>query len=250
MGFGGWIQKKFVPNVVRGVADILTYGGNEVAGNPAGKFYNSVANPSDPNAYNREVNAQQAALAQQNIELQRDFAQNGISWRIADAARNGIAPLAALGASTPGFSPVSAMFQGDSQQGVPSLGCELLSAGIQTMSQGLGRAMFGGQSKLAQQSALQDLAYKTKQNDLLDVQIANSKLELAKNAAKPTIPDAFMPVRNRDGSISYIPTMESSMAVHAQPLGKWTWMMNNKIIPSYNEPQVGFDRQLELDWRR
>ncbi|WMC01499.1 DNA pilot protein [Microvirus D_HF4_371] len=49
----------------------------------------------------------QMAIAQQNIALQKEFAQNGIQWKVADANAAGIHPLAALGAPTSSFSPVS-----------------------------------------------------------------------------------------------------------------------------------------------
>lgn len=42
---------------------------------------------------------------EQNIKLQREFAQNGVQWKVADARKAGISPLAALGASTASFSP-------------------------------------------------------------------------------------------------------------------------------------------------
>lgn len=41
----------------------------------------------------------------QNTALQREFAQNGIRWRVADAKAAGLSPLAALGASGASFSP-------------------------------------------------------------------------------------------------------------------------------------------------
>jgi hypothetical protein len=41
-----------------------------------------------------------------NADLQREFAQHGISWKVADAARAGIHPLAALGVQTHSASPV------------------------------------------------------------------------------------------------------------------------------------------------
>lgn len=46
-------------------------------------------------------------MAAQNIQLQKDFAQQGIRWKVADAEQAGINPLFALGASTTSFSPVS-----------------------------------------------------------------------------------------------------------------------------------------------
>lgn len=51
----------------------------------------------------REESAEQANAA--NAAMQREFAQQGIQWRVADAKAAGIHPLYALGASTPSFSP-------------------------------------------------------------------------------------------------------------------------------------------------
>lgn len=44
--------------------------------------------------------------ANANIALQKQFAQNGIQWKVADANKAGIHPLYALGAQTHSFSPV------------------------------------------------------------------------------------------------------------------------------------------------
>lgn len=48
----------------------------------------------------------------QNMQLQREFAQNGIRWRVEDAKRAGIHPLYALGAQLPTYSP-STFIPGD-----------------------------------------------------------------------------------------------------------------------------------------
>lgn len=53
---------------------------------------------------NRETQLQ---IARENIAAQREFAQQGVRWKVSDAMAAGIHPLAALGASTIGFSPVS-----------------------------------------------------------------------------------------------------------------------------------------------
>lgn len=45
--------------------------------------------------------------ADKNIELQKQFAKNGIQWKVEDAKKAGIHPLAALGAQTHSFAPVS-----------------------------------------------------------------------------------------------------------------------------------------------
>lgn len=53
---------------------------------------------------NREA---QLAMAERNIAYQREFAQQGLRWKVEDAKAAGIHPLYALGASGTSFSPVS-----------------------------------------------------------------------------------------------------------------------------------------------
>lgn len=45
------------------------------------------------------------AINQANYEHQKEFAQNGIRWKVADAKAAGLHPLAALGAQTSGYTP-------------------------------------------------------------------------------------------------------------------------------------------------
>lgn len=71
--------------------------------NLLGNLFN-VSSTKDNNAAN--IQAQQAMNAQ-NIALQKEFAQHGIGWKVADAKAAGLHPLAALGAQTSSFSPLS-----------------------------------------------------------------------------------------------------------------------------------------------
>lgn len=45
--------------------------------------------------------------AAKNIAMQKEFAQNGIRWKVADAKAAGVHPLYAMGAQTSSFAPVS-----------------------------------------------------------------------------------------------------------------------------------------------
>lgn len=53
----------------------------------------------------REGRKGQDSANDQNAQLQREFAQMGIQWRVADAKKAGIHPIYALGASGPSASP-------------------------------------------------------------------------------------------------------------------------------------------------
>lgn len=49
----------------------------------------------------------QKETAEKNIALQKEFAKSGLQWRVEDAKKAGIHPVAALGASGTSFSPIS-----------------------------------------------------------------------------------------------------------------------------------------------
>lgn len=69
------------------------------------------------------------SLAGMNYAAQKEFAQNGIRWRVEDAKRAGVHPLYALGASTASYSPVQG-YSGDYG----------LSDAFSQMGQGVARA--------------------------------------------------------------------------------------------------------------
>nr|QJB19996.1 MAG: DNA pilot protein [Microvirus sp.] len=75
---------------------------------PAAADYIATQDTNETNTNNANAaNRTQAEIAERNIALQREFAQNGLRWRIEDAQAAGIHPLAALGAPGASFSPVT-----------------------------------------------------------------------------------------------------------------------------------------------
>lgn len=84
----------------------------------------------------REANAANERMAQENIRLQREFAQQGIQWKVADAKAAGISPLYALGAGTTSFAPVSIGAQPN----------DALAKSMGSMGQDLSRAVTASQS--------------------------------------------------------------------------------------------------------
>lgn len=130
-------------------------------------------------------------IRQANIDrdLQREYARNGIQWRVADARAAGIHPLAALGAQT--SSPSAIQVGGGSSPSAPSLGSYSsptvspgtpsgMGAAIASAGQDIGRAIAAtsGESSRAAQVAeaqqglqLQNLKL---QNELLASQIAKT----------------------------------------------------------------------------
>jgi len=101
-----------------------------------------------------------------NAALQREFAQSGISWKVADAKRAGIHPLVAMGANTHSAAPVA---MGADHSGI-SQGGQDISRAIQTAAQSTSKRNHLYQSQVA---SLQ-LRNMELQNDLLASQIAKN----------------------------------------------------------------------------
>lgn len=152
---------------------------------------------------NAQKDAQQTQMqiAQQNIALQKEFAQSGIQWKVQDANKAGIHPLYALGASTHNFAPVSV-------GAIPQtgIGDSLIRSG-----QDIGRAVAAAQtpserigtiSTAAQGLQLENMSL---QNQMIRAQIA--KLTQAPQVPVPS-----------DGSSYMIPGQGNSSLVKADPL--------------------------------
>lgn len=111
----------------------------------------------------------QERIAAQNIAQQREFAQNGIRWKVDDARAAGVHPLFALGANTTSFSPVSV---GDSSS--TAMGDAVASAG-----QNIGRAAQAAMSAPERQKAAAADALTLEkaglENELLRTQILSLK---------------------------------------------------------------------------
>lgn len=142
----GAVSLAIIPALIGGAAAI---GGSLIGGKMASRATKSA---NDANA---------AALKQQN-KLQKEFAQHGIRWKVEDAKKAGIAPLAALGAQTHSFSPASV--------GVtPDLGMANAAA---NMGQDISRAVHATRTGPERAMAVLQLENQKLQNDYLRSQIA------------------------------------------------------------------------------
>lgn len=121
--------------------------------------------------------------ASDNIKYQKQFAQQGIQWKVADAKKAGIHPLAALGAQTHSFSPV----QGGDWSGLASAG------------QDLGRAIEArstkGQRLDAYSAETQKLAIDRGrlENDILRAELASKLAKVKQPGNPPAVADSQNP---------------------------------------------------------
>lgn len=114
---------------------------------------------------------------QQQAALQREFAQSGIQWKVQDALKAGIHPLAALGTQTASYSPQSI---GDTSFG--------------DMGQSLGRAAKAAMSQ-EDRSAKEatDLALEKArlENDLIRQQLTSSRIATTSRRSGGTVGPAM-----------------------------------------------------------
>lgn len=112
----------------------------------------------------------QFAMNEQNIALQREFAQQGIRWKVEDAKAAGIHPLFAMGANTASFSPNQFQPVGDDTGGI-------VQRGLSQFGQDIGRAVTATSTKDQRNNGITSaLALERQQleNDLLRSQIVRN----------------------------------------------------------------------------
>lgn len=125
--------------------------------------------------------------AARNEALQREFAQNAISWKVADAQRSGVHPLYALGASTTSFSPVT----------VGVSGANPLADSLQSMGQDVTRAAAAYRSPAERVNAVsrvtqaQSVAGGNLQLENMQLRNTLLKAQIAKMSQPGTPPGVF-----------------------------------------------------------
>lgn len=151
---------------------------------------------------------QQSRQFDQQLAMQREFAQQGIRWKVADAKAAGIHPLFALGAQTHSFTPQSIGSTADS-----SMGDAVASAG-----QNLGRAAQAAmsfeereKSKIADALTLEKAGL---ENDLLRTQIHSLKAKQLGPAA-PGGPLGPLTSQSQGDARKY--NLASDIPIHARP---------------------------------
>lgn len=113
-----------------------------------------------------EARDQQQEQFERNIQLQREFAQQGIRWKVEDARAAGLHPLAAIGMSGASYSPVSSSFDRGSSMDFAGIG------------QNIGRAIDATRTKeeSEEERAARDIEAKKANLELEHMQLRNDYL--------------------------------------------------------------------------
>lgn len=124
----------------------------------------------------RKANSVNYDVGMGNIALQKEFAKNGIQWKVQDAIKAGIHPLAALGANTTSFSPISVGARGPNA-----------SEGFNIAGQNISRAILASATEEAKE--LREIQLATAREGLKKMQLENvgllNEIEKSKSPSMP-----------------------------------------------------------------
>lgn len=177
------------------------------------------------NDLNRQINLK---INADNLALQREFAQNGVSWRVEDAKRAGLHPLAALGGTGASFSPMAHISgsSGGGAQGSSSGFAASPSAipdhsmgnALHSMGSDISRAMLQTANSSARNdtytAATQAL---TLQNQGLQNELLKSQLARARQNPSPSMPTNERYLVDGQGSTSNRPGLVETKPMERIP---------------------------------
>lgn len=187
--------------------------------------------------------AAQRDLFNRNVANQKEFAQNGIQWKVQDAKKAGIHPLAALGANTMSYTPISV---GDTSSG----------SGLQNMGQDVSRAIYASANKAQRQSSELQLENQSLQNELLKTEIVSAQRRLSQtgpampevkvNPSERTASPSMSHLHQQSGDIPYtgfaktptgltpVPSSDVKNRIEDQLLPELKWGVDNYFRPMFS----------------
>nr|DAU15051.1 MAG TPA: minor capsid protein [Microviridae sp.] len=193
----------------------------------------------------KKANQQNLQLAREQLAYQKELAHNQVQWRVEDAQKAGLHPLAALGVSPMSYSPVSGSAVGADYSGV--------GQSLQQMGQDIDRARMTGLDREERKKALalQDtqtaLALKNQElnNQILEQELVSRRVKLfqqltpgmaslygldRKRYAIPGQDDAVMP--RVEGTVA---TGEPMFQFMQQPNGSYSLEPGNDWAQAYED---------------
>lgn len=239
------------------------------------------------NKSQEKANAANAAMADKQAALQKEFAQSGIQWKVADAEKAGIHPLYALGANTISYSPQSVGgaapsnfdFLGNAGQNIGRAIDSTRStvqkgaAALVTKLQIEGMQLDNEFKKTQVASALQANAASNPglptattthaipgqgNTPSIDGPTVNIKKTIAPGAGAVEVgatPEVALS-RTKEGYAPMIP-QQMAEALESDPAGVVQWWLKNKLSPNFkwryhNPPSSRQDQYSEFwgDWRQ
>lgn len=189
----------------------------------------------------KDTNRAAAEQAELNRQMQLQFAQNSIKWKVKDAQDAGIHPLYAVGAPTSTYSPVSLGQVQDTS----------LPAAIANTGQDLSRAINATRTAPERLAAVEQtrlgLESLKLDNDIKRATLASSLQRIAQssNPPMPTIGDGAVPTpRPRPDSLTPFNVPEASKSEERPPLMLWGQRV---LTPPGTSPMKAWEDQIGDD---
>lgn len=244
--FSGWGSTFAALNPVVLGANLLAGGADYLSDEADRRARSDAQSGADANA--RLDRAASDAQFQKNLELQREFAQNGIRWRVEDAEKAGLHPLAALGAMGASYQPSTSVFSTAGPVVGPSAAGNSYRA-LSNMGQNIARSVMATQTPAERLMEAEALKKAKLENEFLDVQIKNAQVELAKHAQGPGIPSTTTLMRTPNGQYVVMPSKEFQEAAGGNIFSNAGWWLENKAIPFVTGGRGQFPNALDTDGR-
>jgi len=147
----------------------------------------------------KEVQEDQMNVQREQMAMQKEFAQSGIRWKVEDARKAGLHPLAAMGAQTTPYQPVFAD---------TSLSDTGMSGDFAGLGQDITRAIHATRTdkERAAKMAELELTHSELENDLLRAQIAKLSASQVGAPMAGNIPDSNIPPHlGKKGLVKVVP---------------------------------------------
>lgn len=213
--------------------------------------------------------ATQRDVANYNAQMQKEFAQKGVQWKVADAKEAGISPLAALGAQTHSFSPIQ--ISGGSG---PSPG-QIMGNAVSDMGQNIGRSLMAVATQEERKRQLlqtKNLELKNQllEQDLVRQQKYNSNLRTSwsNNPSMPLIEHQPSRITGQIGSkmsqqagsiadvgfantgtgLAPIPSQDVKERIEDQIVPESMWALRNYIMPNIGKGEMPTDQEVQRNF--
>lgn len=216
------------------------FGGGGVLG-PIGDIVGGVVGVIE----NRKDRAESARQAADNAAMQRDFAQHGLQWKVADAVAAGLHPLAAIGAST-------AQASNPYQTFVPRNTGEMISR----MGQNLSRSFAATSTQHTRLMNELQIENQSLQNEYLRKQIAQVGPPFPSDSRDPLLTGDALKTVGADPRVVDMPfrrnvSDRSDPSKEAGAMNDWQIVRTHKgyaVVPSQGVKQAIEDSPMEYQW--
>lgn len=154
-----------------------------------------------------DINHANEQMAERNIQMQKEFAQQGIRWKVEDAKMAGLHPLAALGAQTTSFTPVSVGYS-------PKTG---MAEAFGNIGQNLARAIHAQQTEEERSADAAQALARQKMLDEINLEAHKAQLQQMQQQNVINAEAHAANMRKNDAEIAYMASQMKRLQTQSNP---------------------------------